>query len=77
MFKFTLNQNDVTVDADKNLLEYLREDARLDFREGWLRRGSLRLLLGAGGWKGVAGLQADYSQSAGQGGNHPRRPIGS
>ena len=29
MFKFTLNQNDVTVAADKNLLEYLREDARL------------------------------------------------
>jgi len=29
MFKFTLNQNDVTVEADKNLLEYLREDARL------------------------------------------------
>jgi selenium-dependent xanthine dehydrogenase len=29
MFKFTLNQNDVTVDADKNLLEYLRDDARL------------------------------------------------
>ena len=29
MFKFTLNQNDVTVAADKDLLEYLREDARL------------------------------------------------
>jgi selenium-dependent xanthine dehydrogenase len=29
MFKFTLNQNDVTVAADKNLLEYLREDARM------------------------------------------------
>jgi len=29
MFKFTLNQNDVAVDADKNLLEYLREDAHL------------------------------------------------
>jgi selenium-dependent xanthine dehydrogenase len=29
MFKFTLNQKAVTVTADKNLLEYLREDARL------------------------------------------------
>jgi selenium-dependent xanthine dehydrogenase len=29
MFKFTLNQNVVTVAADMNLLEYLREDARL------------------------------------------------
>lgn len=29
MFKFTLNQDDVTVAGDKNLLEYLREDARL------------------------------------------------
>jgi xanthine dehydrogenase iron-sulfur cluster and FAD-binding subunit A len=29
MFKFTLNQEVVTVAADKNLLEYLREDARL------------------------------------------------
>jgi len=29
MFKFTLNHNDVTVAADKNLLEYLREDACL------------------------------------------------
>ncbi len=29
MFKFTLNQKAVTVAADKNLLEYLREDARL------------------------------------------------
>ena len=29
MFQFTLNQSVVTVAADKNLLEYLREDARL------------------------------------------------
>ena len=29
MFQFTLNQNEVSVDADKNLLDYLREDARL------------------------------------------------
>jgi selenium-dependent xanthine dehydrogenase len=29
MFQFTLNQDAVTVAADKNLLEYLREDARL------------------------------------------------
>jgi len=29
MFKFALNQKSVTVAADKNLLEYLREDARL------------------------------------------------
>jgi selenium-dependent xanthine dehydrogenase len=29
MFQFTLNQNAVSVPADKNLLEYLREDARL------------------------------------------------
>jgi selenium-dependent xanthine dehydrogenase len=29
MFQFTLNQSAVTVAADKNLLEYLREDARL------------------------------------------------
>jgi len=29
MFEFTLNQNAVSVDADKNLLAYLREDARL------------------------------------------------
>lgn len=29
MFEFTLNQKSVTVAADKNLLEYLREDARL------------------------------------------------
>ena len=29
MFDFTLNQDAVTVAADKNLLEYLREDARL------------------------------------------------
>jgi len=29
MFEFTLNQDAVTVAADKNLLEYLREDARL------------------------------------------------
>ena len=29
MFQFTLNQNAVTVAADKNLLEYLREDVRL------------------------------------------------
>ena len=29
MFQFTLNQNAVSVSADKNLLEYLREDARL------------------------------------------------
>src|ERR1035438_2093409 len=29
MFQFTLNQEAVTTNADKNLLEYLREDARL------------------------------------------------
>jgi len=29
MFEFTLNQNVVSVEADKNLLAYLREDARL------------------------------------------------
>ena len=29
MFQFTLNQNAVTVAADKSLLDYLREDARL------------------------------------------------
>ena len=29
MFQFTLNGNNVAVDADKNLLEFLREDARL------------------------------------------------
>jgi selenium-dependent xanthine dehydrogenase len=29
MFQFTLNRKDVTFGADKNLLEYLREDARL------------------------------------------------
>lgn len=29
MYQFTLNQNAVTVPADKSLLEYLREDARL------------------------------------------------
>ncbi len=29
MFEFTLNQNAVSVEADKNLLAYLREDARL------------------------------------------------
>jgi selenium-dependent xanthine dehydrogenase len=29
MFQFKLNQNAVTVEADKGLLEYLREDARL------------------------------------------------
>ena len=29
MFQFTLNRKNVAVDVDKNLLEYLREDARL------------------------------------------------
>ena len=29
MFQFTLNKNAVRVEADKGLLEYLREDARL------------------------------------------------
>ena len=29
MFQFKLNENDVVVAADKGLLEYLREDARL------------------------------------------------
>ena len=29
MFQFTLNGKNVAVDADKNLLEYLREDARM------------------------------------------------
>ena len=29
MFQFTLNEKNVAVDADKNLLEYLREDARM------------------------------------------------
>ena len=29
MFQFTLNQKTVTAAADKDLLEYLREDARL------------------------------------------------
>ena len=29
MFQFTLNGKDVAVEADKNLLEYLRDDARM------------------------------------------------
>ena len=29
MFQFTLNREAVTVSEDKNLLDYLREDARL------------------------------------------------
>ena len=54
MFQFTLNQDDVTVAADKNLLEYLREDARLtSVKDGCAEGvcGSCSVLVNGKAWR--------------------------
>ena len=54
MYQFTLNQSAVAVEADKNLLEYLREDARLtSVKDGCAEGvcGSCSVLVGGKAWR--------------------------
>ena len=54
MFEFTLNQDAVTVAADMNLLEYLREEARLtSVKDGCAEGvcGSCSVLVNGKAWR--------------------------
>ena len=57
--KVWINGQEIEADADRKLIDVLRNDLPLKVREGRLQRGRLRNLYGAGGRKGHQGLRAE------------------